>query len=166
MISHIKPNWNVDEVKNLNYKFASFGDEALVSQYVQSGHDRFKISLFNYHEPNVMPKFIFDYIKPHFSFLNKVCLAINYFKPGQYIPPHSDLYERYMQLYDVNSKNIVRYILMLEDSSPGQILQIKDSTFGTWSSGDCFHWNYDDPHAFYNFSLKDRYAIQITGVVK
>lgn len=166
MINHIKPNWNIDKVKNLNYKFAPFGDEALVSRYVQSGHDMSRISVFNYHEPNEMPKFITEYVKPHFDFLDKVCVAFNYFKPGQYLPPHSDLYKKYMQLYDVHSKNIVRCILMLENSSPGQILQIKDSTFGSWKSGDCFHWNYDDLHAFYNFSMKDRYAIQITGVVK
>ena len=68
MISYIKPNWNIDEIKNLNYNFAPFGDEALVSQYVQSGHDKSKISVFNYHEPNEMPKFITEYVKPRFNF--------------------------------------------------------------------------------------------------
>ena len=159
------PNWNIDEIKNLNYKFAPFKDEMLVSQYAQSGHDRSKISVYNYHEPNEMPKFITEHVKPRFDFLDKVCAAFNYFKPGQYLPPHSDLYGKYMQLYDVHPKNIVRCILMLENSCPGQILQIKDSTFGSWKSGDCFYWNYDEIHAFYNFSMKDRYAIQITGVI-
>jgi hypothetical protein len=55
---------------------------------------------------------------------------------------------------------------MLEDSSPGQILQVKDTAYCKWKSGDCFYWNYDEIHAFYNFSMKDRYAIQITGVKK
>jgi len=45
-------------------------------------------------------------------------------------------------------------------------IQIKKSCFGSWKSGDCFYWEYDDLHAFYNFSLKDRYAVQITGVIK
>ncbi len=166
MIKYVKPNWNIEEVKKLNFNLSPFKNDKLVLQYAQSGHDKTKISLFNYHEPNEMPKFITDYVKPHFDFLDKVCVAFNYFKPGQYLPPHSDLYGKYMQLYDVNSKNIVRYIMMLENSSPGQILQIKNHTFGFWVAGDCFHWKYDDPHAFYNFSMKDRYAIQITGVLK
>ena len=57
-------------------------------------------------------------------------------------------------------------MVMLEDSSPGQILQIKDIAHCTWKSGDCFYWKYDEIHAFYNFSMKDRYAIQVTGVIK
>ena len=52
MINHIESNWNIDEIKNLNYKFAPFKDEVLVSQYAQSGHDRSKISVYNYHEPS------------------------------------------------------------------------------------------------------------------
>ena len=54
---------------------------------------------------------------------------------------------------------------MLEDSSPGQILQIKDIAHCKWNAGDCFYWNHDEIHAFYNFGMKDRYAIQITGVL-
>jgi hypothetical protein len=57
-------------------------------------------------------------------------------------------------------------MVMLEDNYPGQILQIKDICISSWKSGDCFGWKYDDLHAFYNFSMNDRYAIQITGVEK
>ena len=55
---------------------------------------------------------------------------------------------------------------MLEDSSPGQILQVKDTAYCKWNAGECFYWRYDDEHAFYNFSMNDRYAIQITGIVR
>jgi hypothetical protein len=67
---------------------------------------------------------------------------------------------------DVNSENVIRCMVMLEDSSPGQILQIKDIAHCKWNAGDCFYWNHDEIHAFYNFGMKDRYAIQITGVLK
>lgn len=166
MITHISPRWNIDEIKNLKFTPSTYKDDGVISQYVNCGHSKSMISLFNYHEPNVMPNFLIDYIKPHFNFLNNIGLAINYFKPGQYLPLHSDLYGKYIKIYNVNPQNIMRFILMLEDSSPGQILQIKNSCFGNWKSGDCFHWVYDDKHAFYNFSMKDRYAVQITGVVK
>lgn len=166
MIKHITPKWNIEDFKNLQYCLTTYKGEGIINEYVKSGHSKDMISLFNYHEPNPMPDYVFDYIKPQFNFLAHVTLAVNYFKPGQYLPLHSDLYGRYIEVYNVDPKNIVRTILMLEDFSPGQILQIKDSCIGTWKSGDCFSWKYDDLHAFYNFSMNDRYAIQITGVEK
>jgi hypothetical protein len=57
-----------------------------------------------------MPKCVYEYIKPHFNFLDNLALAVNYFKPGQYLPLHSDLYEKYIKVYEVNPKNIVRVI--------------------------------------------------------
>ena len=113
-----------------------------------------------------MPKCVDDYIVPHFTFLDKVAVAVNHFKPGQYLPLHTDLYGRYIELNEVDSENVIRCMVMLEDNSPGQILQIKDRCIGFWYSGDCFYWNYDEIHAFYNFSMNDRYAIQVTGVLK
>ena len=76
MIKYVKPNWNIEEVKKLNFNLSPFKNDKLVLQYAQSGHDKTKISLFNYHEPNEMPKFITDYVKPHFDFLDKVCPVI------------------------------------------------------------------------------------------
>jgi hypothetical protein len=35
-----------------------------------------------------------------------------------------------------------------------------------WKAGDCFSWKNITLHAFYNFSKADRYALQITGVLK
>lgn len=166
MIDFIRPNWNIEYFYNLNYSWSTHQDAEIVDQYVTSGHSREKLSLYNYHSPNPMPKCVDEYIVPHFTFLNKVAVAVNYFKPGHYLPLHTDLYRRYVAVEKVDPTKIVRYMVMLENSSPGQILQIQDRCIGFWYSGDCFYWNYDDPHAFYNFSMKDRYAIQVTGVIK
>jgi len=166
MIDNIIPKWNIEEFKNLQYDLTTYKNQNIIDEYVSVGHNEEMISLYNYHEPNPMPECVFDYIKPHFNFLDNLALAVNYFKPGQYLPLHSDLYEKYIQVYEVEPKNIVRVILMLEDSSPGQILQVKDKCISHWKSGDCFWWKNKDLHAFYNFSLKDRYAIQVTGSVK
>jgi hypothetical protein len=93
-------------------------------------------------------------------------LAINLFTPGQYLPMHSDLFGKYKKIHNVQEKNIERYILMLQNNKPGQILQIENKSYSDWESGDCFGWKYNQPHAFYNFSMENRYAVQITGVVK
>lgn len=166
MINHIKPNWTIKDFYNLDYELCTHKDEYLVKQYLSSGHNKEKLSMYKYHLPNPMPKCIDEYIIPHFTFLDKVAPAVNYFKPGQYLPLHTDLYGKYIELNDIDCGNIMRCMVMLEDNYPGQILQIKDVCIGSWKSGDCFYWNYEEIHAFYNFSMKDRYAIQLTGVLK
>jgi len=166
MIENIKPEWNIEEFKNLEYSLTTYKNKSVIGDYINVGHNKEMISLYNYHEPNPMPKCMFDYIKPHFNFLDNLALAVNYFKPGQYLPLHSDLYTKYIQVYGAELKDIVRIILMLEDSYPGQILQIKDRCICNWKSGDCFKWESEDLHAFYNFSMNGRYAIQVTGTLK
>lgn len=166
MINHINPNWDIKDFYNLNYELSTHKDEELVNQYLSSGHNKEKLSIYKYQLPNPMPRCVNEYIIPHFDFLDKVAAAVNYFKPGQYLPLHTDLFGKYVEINNIGSENVIRCMVMLEDNSPGQILQIKDTAYSTWKSGDCFYWDYDEIHAFYNFSMKDRYAIQITGVKK
>ena len=166
MINHVDPKWIITDFENLNYTFSTHRDEELVEDYVKSGHNRENMSMYKYHLPNKMPACIDDYILPKFNFLDNAAPAINYFKPGQYLPLHIDLFGRYAEIFNANPKNIIRCMVMLEDSSPGQILQVKDTAHCKWKSGDCFYWNYDEIHAFYNFSMNDRYAVQITGILK
>jgi hypothetical protein len=162
---HIVKSWNVDDFYNLDYTLAAHKDLELINQYESSGHIRSSMTLYNCHEPNHMPHEVFSYIKPKFNFLQNIGMAINWFKPGQYLPLHVDLFGRFSQVTGARIENIVRYMVMLEDAVPGQILQIGDQCYGAWSAGDCFGWKYDQRHAFYNFSMHNRYAVQVTGVV-
>jgi hypothetical protein len=141
MINHIVPNWDIEDFYNLDYAFSTHQDVEVVNQYLSSGHNKDKLSLYKYHLPNPMPKCVDEYIVPHFTFLDKVSPAVNYFKPGQYLPLHTDLYGRYIEINQVNSEKVIRCMVMLEDNSPGQILQIKDVAHCTWKAGDCFYWN-------------------------
>jgi len=166
MIGHIKPKWNIGDFYSLNYILTTHKDEDLVKQYLDSGHNKEKLSMYKYQLPNRMPDCVNEYIIPHFNFWDKVAAAVNYFKPGQYLPLHTDLYGRYVEINDVDSNKVMRCMVMLEDSSPGQILQVKDVAHCKWKAGDCFYWTYNEIHAFYNFSMRDRYAIQVTGVLK
>ena len=52
MIQHIIPNWNIEEFKNLQYCLTTYKGEGIINQYVEVGHNRSMISLYNYHEPN------------------------------------------------------------------------------------------------------------------
>jgi hypothetical protein len=166
MISNINPNWDVGDFKKLEYNLCTHKDKKVLDQYLNSGHDPKWLSIYNYHEPNPMPNVVGNYIKPYFNFLNNICIAVNYFKPGQYLPLHVDVFGKYVEVQKVDPTKIVRYMVMLENNYPGQILQIKNKCISDWSAGDCFGWAYNDPHAFYNFSMNDRYAIQVTGIIK
>ena len=165
IIGNLLPDWNIEEFKTLEYKYDTHKDSALLDKYESLGHSRNNMTLYNYFEPNLFPTCVRDSIIPQFSMSN-VSVAVNMFKPGQYLPMHVDLFERYRQVHGLDkSVRIVRTIVMLEDSEPGQISQVCDQTIGNWSAGFWLQWEESDLHAFYNFSMKDRYALQITGTI-
>jgi len=162
---HIDPKWNIDEFKALDYKFDTHKDDSLLNDFANVGHSKMYMTLWNYFQPNPFPSVMFEYILPHFD-LDCISVAINMFTPGQYLPMHSDLYGKYKQYHNLTNENITRYVIMLEDSVPGQISQACDITLGQWRAGDWISWENDDPHAVYNMSTQNRYAIQLTGVKK
>lgn len=165
-VDHIAPTWNIDDFKTLDYKQAAYRGSELIETYLNAGHSLDSLRLYNYFEPNPMPYGVYEHIKPHFSYLDKVGFAVNLFKPGQFIPKHHDLYDRYKELHGLSTiDNIMRIVVMLEDGLPGQIMEIDNKIYSYWKAGDCFAWTGITPHAFYNFSIADRYAIQITGIL-
>jgi len=160
---HIHPQWNIEDFKQLSYTEAPFHDDYKIDQYTSSGHNRENLNIYKYLEPNPMPSCVHEYVFSFFSELNNLVSAVNLFKPASYLPYHSDSYTRYKELFNITTETIVRSVIMLEDWEPGQIILIKDQSFSGWKSGDCFSWENDTPHSFYNMSLVDRYALQITG---
>jgi hypothetical protein len=139
------------------------GNRGLIEKYMAAGHSYFNMSMYNCFETETLPIVITDYIKPAFAHLTNLSVAINMFRPGQYLPYHVDKFEKYRKLNNIVDEQIVRVILMLEDSKPGQILQVDNTTTGNWLAGDWFQWDAADYHTFYNLSVYDRYAIQLTG---
>lgn len=161
----IHPTWDIAEYQSLQFKYDTHKDAELLDQYESAGHVRSMMTLFNYFEPNPMPSSVAD-IVVQFPHIKNKSAAINMFKPGQYLPMHVDLFGKYRTLHNLtNDHRIVRVIVMLENSAAGQISQVCDTTVGVWSAGYWLQWDETDPHAFYNFSMSDRYAIQITGVL-
>lgn len=161
---HIDPFWNIADVKSIIYKADTHKDSELINIYTQAGHSNDHMRLYNYFEPNPMPANI-DVFKRLFPHIEHLSVAINKFCPGQYLPLHHDLYEKYIDLYNVKDINqIIRVMVMIEDGYPGQISQINDQLWHNWSAGDWISWKGIESHAVYNFSLHDRYAWQLTGV--
>jgi hypothetical protein len=165
MNGHIElSNVDISQFANLNYNKATI-DQTYLSRYLAAGHNENQIVLYNYFEPNPMPQVV-DEIKQHFSFLSPLSIAVNYCQPGQYLPLHSDLYKKWAEVFNVKEVgDIKRYIVMLEDHVPGQMLAVGNDVYTEWQSGDYFGWQGVTQHAIYNLSLKDRYAVQVTGIV-
>jgi hypothetical protein len=159
---HIEPYWNILDYCNLNYDRSTI-DQTFLVNYIKSGHFEDQIRIYNFFENDGIPESALK-IKSYFSELTPISVAINYMKPGTYLPAHSDLYQRWMEFFKLTDINrIHRIIVMLEDHKPGQFTEIEDKVINQWTAGDWFSWTGMTSHAVYNFSFYDRYALQITG---
>lgn len=158
----IEPKWDIEEYKALDFKLDQHKVDEDNQRYIDAGHLQESLQLYNYFEPHPMPESI-EYIKSHFK-IKKQSVAINLFTPGQYLPIHYDRFTAYKRLHNVaDGAGICRYMIMLEDSVPGQMLQIGDLIYNRWEAGRVFHWCNYDRHTFYNLSTENRYAVQLTG---
>jgi hypothetical protein len=162
---HIHPSWNIESFYNLDYKLDVYKDSNLINDYEESGHYREEMKLYNVFEPSYIPNVVYKIVLPEFNFITNISLAVNLFKPGQYLPYHKDIYGKYKDLHNLTNESIIRIIVMLENGMPGQILEVGDKIYSRWKAGDWFGWINDEKHASYNFSNQDRYALQITGTV-
>lgn len=167
MFGNIAPRWDIGQIKDLPYKKDYHKDQELVDQYVNSGHSINHIKLWNFFETDAALPNLTNYLRGLFPELSNISIAINKFTPGQYLPLHKDLYGRFRQMHNLEPNvHIRRIIIMIEDSYPGQISQLGNTTWGHWKAGDWFDWYDNTVHAAYNFSMVDRYAWQITGVMQ
>ena len=58
----------------------------------------------------------------------------------------------------------IRFLVMIEDWEPGQILQFGNKVYTQWQAGMVLSWEWSTlPHMTFNGSWKKRAALQITG---
>lgn len=83
------------------------------------------------------------------------------------MPNHSDLYKRYIELFNLQGKEqtIRRALVLLEDWKSGHYLEAIGEPIVNWVAGTVVEWPYDTPHMAANIGLEDRYTLQITGHV-
>lgn len=167
MIDHITPDWDIKEYHDLDYTLNYHKNQDELDQYLEAGHDYHVMGIEYCFETNNLPESALKVKQMFVDQYDHVTIAVNKFSPGRYLPMHVDLYGRYRSLFDpTGEREVARFIVMLEDSQPGQIIQIRDVAHAKWRAGDVFHWLDEDPHAFYNLSLQTRYALQITALVR
>lgn len=80
------------------------------------------------------------------------------------MPEHVDHFNTYTQVFNVDRKEVVRALVLLEDWKPGHYLEVQGKAFVNWNAGDYVLWDADVPHAASNIGTEPRYTLQITGV--
>jgi hypothetical protein len=161
---HVTKFWD-DEFKNLDYISEPFNDPASVNLWMSQGyHDKFCGELCDMrHElPKWADKFINIYTELGWK---DIGLAFYRMGTGTVLPVHSDLYKRYIEVFDLQGQEhtIKRAIVLLEDWKSGHYLEVNNVPYTNWRAGDTVEWVYSTPHMAANIGLEDRYTLQITG---
>jgi hypothetical protein len=85
--------------------------------------------------------------------------------PGTILPTHSDLYKKYIQLFNLDGREhtVYRAVIFLEDWQSGHYFEGNGEPYTKWRAGDTVEWRYDTPHLAANMGFTPRYTLQITG---
>jgi hypothetical protein len=170
MVTHVINKYQLevfwdDEFKDLDYISEPFNDSDSVNRWISQGYQskicgvmadmRHRLPSWNY-------KFIDLYNNQGWK-----NVGVSYYRmdTGTVIPVHSDLYKRYVELFDLQQKThlIRRALVLLEDWKSGHYLEVMDQPVVNWPAGQVVEWSYDTPHMAANIGLEPRYTLQITG---
>jgi hypothetical protein len=156
--------WSTEH-RALSYTKDYFKDSEQESSWIKLGHQPEALCVELHVIRDVYPWM--NYVPQYFPDLENLSFCINRFPPGTYFPMHIDRYGYYSKANDIQDlSSIARYVIFLEDSIPGHILQVGDTVYHNWPAGLCVGWEYSTPHMVANLGMKDRYTLQITGTQK
>lgn len=161
---HIDRFWD-DEFKTLDYITEPFNDPETVDLWLGQGYpNKFcgELCDMRHRLPSWTNKFIEIYTELGWK---DIGIAFYRMRTGTVMPVHSDLYKRYIKLFDLQGQEntIKRALLLLEDWKPGHYLEVDSKAYVNWRAGDTVEWVYNTPHMAANIGLQDRYTLQITG---
>ena len=172
MATHESSKYNIpvfwdNEFKRLEYIKEPFNDPVSVNTWISQGYQS-KITGdlcdMRHRLPDWASRFIEYYEDLGWQ---DIGLAFYRMHTGTVMPNHSDLYRRYIELFDLAGREstIRRALVLLEDWKSGHYLEVLGSPVVEWSAGTVLEWTYDTPHMAANIGLEDRYTLQITGHV-
>lgn len=162
----IDPFWN-DEYKGLDYINEPFNDDPNVTRWLAQGYPgKFTGDMCDMRSPQ--PRWNQQFIDI-FEQLGWQDIGTSYYRmmPGTILPTHSDLYIKYIDLFNLQGKEdtIKRAVVFLEDWKPGHYFEGIDQPMIQWVAGTVVEWTYDTPHMAANMGTTPRYTLQITGHV-
>jgi hypothetical protein len=156
--------WN-DEYRHLDYVNEEFNDDQARRAWIAAGYpDKFTGDMCDMrrNQPSWNKTFI-----DMFSQMGWKNIGTSYYRmnTGTVLPTHSDLYAKYIELFDLHGKEhlIKRAVVFLEDWHPGHYAEYMGVPLVQWCAGTVMEWTYDTPHMAANLGLSPRYTLQITG---
>ena len=170
MTTHSITRYNLEvfwdeEFKNLTYINEPFNDPVSVNRWIAQGYQN-KITGDLCDMRYTLPSWNHKFIELYESMGWKDIGVAYYRMPtGTVMPNHSDLYKRYIEIFNLQGKEntINRALVLLEDWKSGHYLEVMDRPVIDWTAGTVVEWIYDTPHMAANIGLEYRYTLQITG---
>lgn len=105
---------------------------------------------------------------------NSIADQLNFKNPGfvfykmetnDIMPMHSDHFNTYCELFNVEPSDVWRAVIFLEDWKPGHYFDIDNHAVVNYTAGCYVIWNNDVKHSAANIGIEDRYTLQITGTM-
>jgi hypothetical protein len=161
---HIEKFWG-NEFKTIGYIQEPFNDPETVNLWLSQGYQSKicgELADMRHQLPSWTDRFINIYTERGWK---DIGIAFYRMPTGTVMPVHSDLYKRYIELFNLQGREhtIRRALLLLEDWKPGHYLEVNGKPYVNWRAGDTTEWIYSTPHMAANIGLEDRYSLQLTG---
>jgi hypothetical protein len=161
----LDPFWSAEDYKTLSYESSYFRDSVQLNAWKDAGH--------NIEQTLIQISQLNEYSDVHFKILSYfpnikfTGLCFHKLTPGNYLPTHIDRYDYFMQKNNITDVDkIMRYVVFLEDWNDGQFLTVADKVYTQWTAGDVIGWSGSTPHSAVNLGMRDRYTLQVTGVIE
>ncbi len=164
-VEYVIPKFWDNEFERLDYIQEPFNDPVSVNLWISQGYQS-KITGDLCDMRHRLPTWIdrFNTIYQDRGWKD-IGIAFYRMRTGTVMPVHSDLYRRYIELFNLQGQEhtIRRALVLLEDWKPGHYLEVDGIPYVNWSAGKTLEWVYNTPHSAANIGLEDRYTLQITG---
>lgn len=159
---HVDPWWD-SSFKDLDYQYYPLKNTHDLVRWINEGYGHLTLNGQLYSMPNKMPEFAAGF----FNLFPWQNISIAFYKMNtcNALPMHSDSYISYTKRHRVESKNVRRAIVFLEEWKSGHYFEIDDCILMPWQAGDYVYWQHNVPHFAGNFGIEPRYTMQITGHV-
>ena len=111
-------------------------------------------------------------VKENYIWLNKITEKIGlsncgftFYKmsTGDIMPRHTDHFNTYQKIFNVEKSKVWRAVVVLQDWEPGHYFDIEHRAIVNYKRGEFVLFDAFCEHSAANLGLKDRYTLQITG---
>jgi hypothetical protein len=111
-------------------------------------------------------------VKENYIWLNKIAEKIGlsncgftFYKmsTGDIMPRHTDHFNTYQKIFNVEKSKVWRAVVVLQDWEPGHYFDIEHRAIVNYKRGEFVLFDAFCEHSAANLGLKDRYTLQITG---